>query len=120
MKKRFAVLMLIGLPTLLLAGCGTEEKPDAAQGAQETASERVPVTMLYTLDLTHFEALVEETYPDIDLEVERNAVATIDGESERRLRTGHGSDIITTTMPTGDVYAYAMDLSAFEFALTVS
>lgn len=116
MKKRFAGLILIGLSALLLTGCGEEKKPDPAQSAQESASGRIPVTMLYTLDLTHFEALVEETYPDIDLEVERNAVATIDGESERRLRTGHGSDIITTTMPTGDVYAYAMDLSAFEFA----
>ena len=117
MKKRLIGMILIWLLALPLAGCGkTAESGPSESGAADPASAQVPVTMLYTIDLPNFEALVEKTYPDIDLQVERNAPATIDGESERRLRTGHGSDIITTTMPTGDVRDYALDLSAQAFA----
>ena len=115
MKKRFVSLILVCLAAFQMAGCGPAGS-DPPDGDGEPVPERVPVTMLYTIDLPNFEALVEDTYPDIDLQIERNAVATIDGESERRLRTGHGSDIIITTMPTGDVKDYAMDLSAQGFA----
>ncbi len=120
MKKRFVSLILTCLSAFYLTGCGPACGPAAEPGSLESEGEssltRVPVTMLYTIDLPNFEKLVEDTYPGIDLQVERNAKATIDGESERRLRAGHGSDIITTTMPTGDVRDYAMDLSAQEFA----
>ena len=116
MKKRFVSLFLTCLLALQLAGCGPAAKPGPVESGGEPASGQVPVTMLYTNDLPNFEALVEETYPDIDLRIERNAPATIDGESERRLRTGHGSDIITTSIPTGDVKNYALDLSTQEFA----
>ncbi len=118
MKKWPVSLILTCLLVLQLAGCSPATKPGSPESEEGPASARIPVTMLYTLDLSHFEALVEETYPDIDLQVERNARATIDGESERRLRTGHGSDIITTSMPTGDVRDYALDLSAQSFAST--
>ncbi len=115
MRKRSVSLILACLLAFQLAGCGSAEEPDPAE-TESPAGTQTPVTMLYFLDLPNFEALVEKTYPDIDLQIERNAVATIDGESERRLRTGHGSDIITTTMPTGDVKRYALDLSAQKFA----
>ncbi len=116
MKRRLAALILTCLLVLQLAGCSPAAETGSQGSEGESAQARVPVTMLYALDLSHFEALVEETYPDIDLQIERNAPATIDGESERRLRTGHGSDIITTSMPTGDVKNYALDLSAQSFA----
>ncbi len=115
-KKEFAGLILIGLLAFPLAGCGPASGTGRSESGEDASPAQVPVTMLYSIDLTDFEKLVEDTYPDIDLQVECNARATIDGESERRLRTGHGSDIITTTMPTGDVKGYAMDLSAQEFA----
>ena len=115
MKRSLISMVMVCLLALSLAGCDQAEAgPQESEGAKDPA--QIPVTMLYTTDLYNFEALVEKTYPDIDLQVERNAPATIDGESERRLRTGHGSDIITTTMPTGDVRNYAMDLSALAFA----
>ena len=116
MKKRLVSLLLTALLALSLAGCSPTAEPGPQASDGEPASAQIPVTMLYATDLPHFEALVEETYPDIDLQIEQNAKATIDGESERRLRTGHGSDIITTTMPTGDVKNYALDLSAQSFA----
>ena len=116
MNKRFASLITFCLLVLQLAGCGPASGGVSPESGGESASAQIPVTMLYTVDLPNFEKLVEDTYPDIDLQVERNAEATIDGESERRLRAGHGADIITTTMPTGDVKDYAMDLSAQEFS----
>ncbi len=109
MKKKFLLAILICLVVFQLAGCNHDPVPS-------NDDEKVSVTMLYTMELPNFESLVESKYQNIDLRVERNAKATIDGESERRLRTGHGSDIITTTMPTGDVRNYAMDLSAEEFS----
>lgn len=114
MKRRILRLLLAGLLVLPLAGCNPNSNPNPTEPSD--ASGKVPVSMLFAMDLSHFEELVEDTYPDIDLQVERNARATIDGESERRLRTGHGTDIITTTMPTGDVVNYAMDLSTQAFA----
>ncbi len=116
MKKRFVSLILTCLLALQLVGCGPAAEPGPVESGEGPAPAQVPVTMLYSIELSNFEALVEATYPDIDLQIELNAKATIDGESERRLRTGHGADIITTTMPTGDVRSYAMDLSAQEFA----
>lgn len=115
MNRRIASLVLACLLALPLTACG-DATADLPDGPGDGSSDRVPVTMLYTMDLTNFEALVERDCPGVDLQIERNAMATIDGESERRLRTGHGSDIITTSMPTGDVRSYAMDLSAMEFA----
>ncbi len=113
MKRRFLSLVLACLLVFSLAACGFNANPDPTETEDPS---QIPVTMLFAMELSHFEKLVEDTYPNIDLQVERNTRATIDGESERRLRTGHGTDIITTTMPTGDVVNYAMDLSALEFA----
>ena len=100
-KKIFCLLMVL----VCLAGCASqkEEKP----GADKTV-----VTMLYTDDLPNVEKLVESVYTDIDFQIERNAAGTIDGEIERRLRNGHGSDIIASTLATGDVLNYLADLSA--------
>lgn len=92
----------------ILCACSSCQKtPPAADDA-----ERIPVTMLYTIDLSHFEALVESTYPDIDLQIERNTEATIDGETERRLRNGHGTDIITSKMANISMLDKLLDLSA--------
>ncbi len=90
---------------------GQDDDQDAAQNEKE-GNERTVVTMMFTAMLPEFEALVEEKYPDIDLQVERNTEITMDGESERRLHNGHGTDIVTTTIPMGDVRNYVMDLSA--------
>ncbi len=109
MKKR---LMCAAVSLMLLAGCGSEPAPEEKTGTVG----RLPITMMYSSELKNFEKLVEDTYPDIDLRVEINAEATIDGESERRLRSGHGTDIVTTNMPTGNAKDYVMDLSAMTYA----
>lgn len=97
--------------TILITAAGCQ----APASRTAVPSERTPVTMLYSLPLPQFEALVEETYPDIDLQVEATTMATINGDSERRLRNGHGTDLVVTTMPTGAVKDALMDLSAEAF-----
>lgn len=70
--------------------------------------------MCYT-DLPQFEALVESTYGDIDLEIERGAVSTYNSDTLRRLRNGHGKDLVLTSMPNSEIADYVLDLSANAF-----
>ena len=78
--------------------------------------KKIKVTMLYPIELKQFEQIVEKIYPDIDLQVESTTSAEINGYSERRLRNQRGTDLIVTTLPTGDVKDYMLDLSATEYA----
>ncbi len=93
---------------LCLGGC-------SLQKTEAPGQDRIVVTMLYTSELPNLEKLVEDTYQDINLQIERNTPGTIDGETERRLRNGHGSDIVTSTLATGDVLDYFADLSADDY-----
>ncbi|QNM05373.1 5'-nucleotidase C-terminal domain-containing protein [Qiania dongpingensis] len=101
-------ILILGLCLVLcggFTGCGGS-----------SASKKITVTMMYPIALEQFERLVEETYSDIDLQVEATTTGTINGDSERRLRNGRGTDLIITTLPTGDVKEYMLDLSATEYA----
>lgn len=97
---------------LMLAGCG--------EGSKTPEKPKTEVTMMYFSRLPGFEALVESTFPDIDLKVEQNSSGTLDSESERRLSKGHGTDIIMTTLPDSEIGKYTYDLSAEEFMLSYS
>ena len=83
---------------------------------QKKSPEKTKVTMMYSNVLEQFKQLVEENYPDIDLQVEATTTAAMNGDSERRLRNGKGTDLVVTTLPGGDVEEYMLDLSATEFA----
>lgn len=110
MKRRGTLCLGLALTACLgLSGCGQTAVVDQS-------TRKTTVTMMYPIVLDRFEALVEETYPDIDLQVEPTTTATLNGDSERRLRNGHGTDLVVTTLPTGDVKDYMMDLSTTEFA----
>ena len=102
------ILCIVMAASLCLGGCSSPRTD--TEGEDKTI-----VTMLYSSDLPNLEKLVESTYTDIDLQIERNAQGTIDGEVERRLRNGHGSDIVATTLATGDVLNYLADLSAEKY-----
>ena len=94
-------ILILGLCLVLcggFTGCGGS-----------SASKKITVTMMYPIALEQFERLVEETYSDIDLQVEATTTGTINGDSERRLRNGRGTDLIITTLPTGDVKEYMLD-----------
>ena len=102
------ILCLLLTASLCLNGCSSSE-PKTSDG------DTIVVSMLYISDLPNLEKLVEATYPDIDLQIEKNAQGTIDGEVERRLRNGHGSDIIMSSLATGNVLDYLADLSADDY-----
>ncbi len=103
--KKMLCLMIVWL---CLSGC-------SLQTAEKSDTDKIVVTMLYVSDLPNLEKLVETTYTDIDLQIEKNTLGTIDGETERRLRNGHGSDIVASTIATGDVLNYLADLSADDY-----
>lgn len=106
MKIKRGICLTLAL--CCLGGC-------ASQTAEAPKDEQIVVTMMYTDDLPTLEKLVETNYPHIDLQIEINAGGTIDGEAERRLRNGHGTDIVASTLATGDVLNYLADLSADEY-----
>ena len=111
MKKRRYICLFLGL-ALLLGSTGCRQQiPEAALSSGKTV-----VTMMYPSGLNRFEALVETSCQDIDLQVEPTTTAMMNGDSERRLRNSHGTDLVVTTLPTGDVKGYMLDLSATAFS----
>ncbi len=105
----FKKMLCLTLAMLCLAGCASQDN------VSTPTDEKTVVTMIFTNELPNFENLVESTYTDIDLQIETNAAATIDGEVERRLRNGHGNDIVTSSLATGDILNYLVDLSAEKY-----
>lgn len=106
--RRTACLLLCGAVLAGLSACQPDE-------SNVDSGEKTVITMLYPTKLPEFEALLESTYTDIDLQIEINAVATVSGQSERRLLNGHGTDIVTVLTPTANVSAYLADLSEMEY-----
>lgn len=106
-KKRYLCYILSLVLVTGLAGCRQTEGKKVS---------KTVVTMMYPIMLESFEELVETTYPEIDLQIEQTTSAVMNGDSERRLRNGHGTDLIITTLPTGDVKDYMMDLSATQYS----
>ena len=110
MKTKQVICLAIIMPALLgLTSCQQVSKT-------ENSAPKTVVTMMYPITLNQFEKLVEQTYADIDFQIEPTTTATLNGDSERRLRKGHGTDLVVTTLPTGDVKGFVMDLSTTEFA----
>ncbi len=105
----FRKMLCLTLAMLCVAGCSDQRNESSP------TEEKTVVTMIFTSDLPNLENLVESTYTNIDLQIETNAAGTIDGEVERRLRNGHGNDIVTSSLATGDILNYLADLSAEEY-----
>lgn len=111
-KKSWVALVLVVV--LLLSACGASPAPATEQTAP-AQDAKIVLTGLYYENLPAFEALLESAYPDIDLQMERSAMATYDGDNLRRLKNGHGKDLIFTGIPYGEVSNYVMDMSAHNF-----
>lgn len=105
----FKKILCLILALLCFAGCSSQNTESSSSG------EKTVVTMMFTCNLPNLEKLVESTYTNIDLQIETNAAGTIDGEIERRLRNGHGTDIVTSSLATGDILNYLTDLSADKY-----
>ncbi len=111
MKKGKYICLWLSIVCLLgSAGC------QAPASQREVQPAKTVVTMMYPIVLDQFEKLVETTCQDIDLQVEPTTSAVLNGDSERRLRNGHGTDLVVTTLPTGEVKDYMLDLSVMEFS----
>ena len=106
-KKLFCLITA----SLFLAGCAAKE----TKSNNNNNNEKTVITMMYISDLPNLEKLVETTYGNIDLQIETNASGTIDGEIERRLRNGHGTDIVASTLAIGDILDHLADLSADDY-----
>lgn len=110
---RKTALILSGVLLLSggLAGCqkGISE--------ESVKIERTAVTILHTSQLGQLEKLVEETYPDIDLQPELTSSITLVGDMERRLRAGHGTDLVVTTQPEKkEAEKFMLDLGTYDFS----
>ncbi len=112
-RRLFSFTLLLAL-AFALTGCGSGSKETQQESA--VPEQKTVVTMMYYIELPAFEQLVEDTYPDIDLKIEQNTTVTIDGEGERRLRHGHGTDIVTMLIPRENIGEYLMDLSTEDYA----
>lgn len=109
MKNRFVSGLLAVTLLLGLAGCAAPEQ-------QNSVKETTTVKMMYYGNLDHFISLVESTYDDITIDYELSTIARFNSDGERRLRAGHGMDVVFTSLPDGEVRDYAMDLSSYEFS----
>ncbi len=108
MKHKLPIILTAALLALFIAGCGAGQ-------ADSNGDDTIVLTGMYYENLPEFEALVEDTYPDIDLQIERSAMATYDGDTLRRLKNGHGKDLVFTGTPHSEVAAYVQDMSAYNF-----
>ena len=102
------IILCLGLCLVLLFNLSGCNKNDS--------DKKTIVTMMYPIALEQFKQLVADTYPDIDFQVESTTSGAMNGDSERRLRNGRGPDLVVTTLPTGEVKDYMLDLSAMAFA----
>ena len=115
MKKILAVILALAMTAGTLVGCGIVAANEGETTASGVTPEKTVVTLTAAYDLPGFEAAFEAAYPDTDLQIETMATALINGEVARRLRNGHGSDIIITNLPAGEISEYTYDLSTESF-----
>ncbi|MCH5344368.1 MAG: extracellular solute-binding protein [Acetatifactor sp.] len=110
-NKTYGKLLKTMIATMLLGACAAGFSGCAGKEAAKEDSERTVVTMMYVNALPEFEALVENTFPDIDLQVQSNISTTINRASVRKLTHGHGTDIVTIALPSEEAGQYLLDLS---------
>lgn len=92
MKTKSIVPMVLyaALTASVLAGCGKK-------AAEEP--EKIEVTMVYSEKLEHVEKFIEDKLPDIDFQGERMMSNSFNSDIRRRIRAGHGPDLVVSTQP---------------------
>lgn len=97
-KKSGAVMLCTAVLLGTASGCGKEPTQD-----------KTVVTVLYVNDFTNLEKLVEDTYPDIDLQCEKSPYTS---EQAHRLLKGKGPDLVVSAQPSSDdMLNYLLDIS---------
>lgn len=90
-------LLCVALLAEALAGCAGKQK------------EKTVVTILYSGEFSHLEKLVEDTWPDIDLQYE---VLSYPSEQMRRVEKGTGPDLVVLPQPSGEIAGkFLLDIS---------
>ncbi len=108
-RKPFLAVAIVAVCGALFGACaGDTDK-------KNTDGEKIVLTALYYEGLERFEALVEDTYPDIDLQIETSTLSTYNSDCLRRLKNERGKDLVFTSIPNGEIAEYMLDLSSNNF-----
>lgn len=109
MNRKTAVIISAVVATSSLVACSNSE-------INNKTEEKTVLTALYWKELPEFEKLVETTYPNIDLQLELSTSAIYSSDILRRLKNGHGTDLVFTAIPNNETMDYMLDLSAQNFS----
>ncbi|WP_080800734.1 5'-nucleotidase C-terminal domain-containing protein [Arabiibacter massiliensis] len=117
MVKKILALAVAAAMACSLAGCAGGGSGAGTGGASSSSSGgKTTVSLMFYNNLDAFKALVESTYDDIQLDYEQSTLAKFNSDEVRRVKNGHGHDLVLTSMPTGDIKDYVADLSAYDFS----
>lgn len=109
---QLAACLVAAVMAATLFGCAGGTSPQTG----ESDNGKTVVSMMFFNNIDHFKELVESTYDDIEIDYELSTLATFNSQEVRRLKNGHGHDLIMTSMTTGDIKDYVADLSAYDFS----
>ncbi|WP_195268011.1 extracellular solute-binding protein [Eubacterium sp. 1001713B170207_170306_E7] len=108
-KKKIGALLGAGLAVLLLAG--------VTGCSQQGKTDKIAVTMSYSEKAEHLEALIEETYPDIDFQWERVLSTSPSSDLRRQLSAGKAPDLVVSTQPADQESSqYLLPLDGYPFS----
>lgn len=116
-KKRILSLILAAACSFtMLTGCGGKTEPGAAE---DKTGEHEPITMLSLFSgIGQFVDLVNEKYPEINLEIIPYSGQNMTAYVRDELRTDHMPDIYTTTVffpGQEDLSDRLIDMSSYDF-----
>lgn len=118
MKKRcLSLLLAVACTVSLLAGCGSEEAHRDADGAHTGKHEPITIQSPFR-DLSPFLKVLEEQYPEIQLEVIPYSGANTTAYLQAELRAGDIPDIYVATVYVPgleDLSDRLLDLSTYDF-----
>lgn len=95
MKRRvLAVILSIACLTSIFTGCSLKKSNES--------KKKTVVTLVYNQKLNNFEKYVESKLPDVDLQWEHMASSPLSTTIKRRLKAGHGPDLVVSTQPADE------------------
>lgn len=105
MRRKHKFLSLCAALCIVMVSCA------------EQPVEKTVVTITNAQLMPYTEAFLESVLPDVDLQQELLISNSLNYQVRRRLRAGHGSDLIVSTQPSSrTTYSYALPLSGYTFS----
>ena len=124
MRKKYmlSLILVVTCSVSLLSGCGNKEAAEGTEdqaAEQSSAGEHEPVTMLSCFQgMGQFIDVLNEKYPEINLEVIPYSGANMTAYVHDELSTNHMPDIYTTTTyfpGQEDLSDRLIDMSSYDF-----